>query len=216
MLCSFSAWQIYFSFPLCLARICVILSTLLAPIMLFFFNFPSPAVNSNPYLNFCRGLTFILTLDLQCQDLALPSEMIWLFGHQQMSPGCTLSKETVAALLPKETFTCLQNTPTSTVNSIFQKFPHLLSILKHSQGKSTNQDQMYLLQQCWVGGPAQVLKLPWFLIALQWGSTQECGACWWAPAPSRQEWQCGGSPGNCPRAVAPGGPCFLHLHITFA
>lgn len=84
--------------------------------------------------------------------MASPSETIWLFGHQQVSPGCTLSKETVAALLPKETFTCLQNTPTSTVNSIFQKFPHLLSILKHSQGKSTNQDQMYLLQQCWGGG----------------------------------------------------------------
>lgn len=138
-------------------NLCFILCTLLAPVKLFFSNFPRVAVNPDLYLSFCRGLTFVLTLDFQCQDLASPSEIV--LGHQQVSPGCTLSEDTAATLLLKEIFACLQNTQTSTENSIFQRFPHLLLIWKHSQGKSTNQDQMYLLWQCW---GAQVLKLPRF------------------------------------------------------
>lgn len=195
-------------------NLCFTLSTLLAPIM-FFFNFPRAAVNSDPYLNFCRDLTFILMLDLRCRGLASPSETTSAFGHQQVSPGCTFSEEAVAALLPKETFTGLQNTPNSTVNSVFQKFPHLLSILKHSQGKSTKPgpDVSSLSAP---GGPAQVLKLPRFLIALQWGSTQECGACWWAPAPSRQEWQCGVSLGSCLRSCSTRGSTFVASPITFS
>lgn len=96
--------DLFFIPPLSGQSLCFILSTLLTPIMLFFFNFPRVAVNSDTDLNFCRDLTFILMLDLQCQGLASPTETIWVFGHQQVSPGCTFSEEAVAALLPRDIY----------------------------------------------------------------------------------------------------------------
>lgn len=68
------------------------------------------------------------------------------------------------------------------------------------------------------GGPAQGLKLLRFLIVLQWGSTQECEACWWVPAPSWQEWQCGGSPRSCLRSYGTRRSKFVtspyHVHLV--
>jgi len=64
----FLSLAVLFFIPLLSGQnLCFILRTLLAPVMLFFFNFPRAAVNSDLYLNFCRGLTFILMLGFQSQ-----------------------------------------------------------------------------------------------------------------------------------------------------
>lgn len=130
--------------------------------------------------------------------------MIWVFGHKQVSPGCTLSEEAVDALLPEETSTLLRACMSTKLTSYHGEL-HLSKISSYPFNfeafpRKVNKPGPDVSSLAVPGGPAQGLKSLWFLIVLQWGSTQECGACWWAPAPSWQQWQCGGSPRSCLRS----------------
>lgn len=213
--------DLFFIPPLSGQNLCFILSALI-PMTSFFFTFPRPAVNSDLYLNFCRDLTFILMLSPKCQDLASPSEMIWEFGHKQVSPGCTLSEEAVDALLPKETSTLLHVRVSTKLTNQHGKL-HLSKISSspfnfEAFPRKVNKPRPDVSSLAVPGGPAQGLKLLRFLIVLQWGSTQECEACWWVPAPSWQEWQCGGSLRSCLRSYGIRRSKFVtspyHVHLV--
>lgn len=75
-----------------------------------------------------------------------------MVGQQQVRHGDASSEEPVAALLPQDTFVCLHASMHTELADQHDKlhllrFPYIILILKHRQGKATNQEQMRLHRQ---------------------------------------------------------------------
>lgn len=169
MVCSFSAWQIYFSVPPSLARVSVLFS---APFLLQqrCFSLISPQwLCIRPIFKLLQRSGLPSFLAKSGLDLPFRKDLWWLVSSRWdmvMPPVrnpwllCCLRTHSCVSMPA-----CIQNLLTSMINCIFWDFP--ISFWFWSTGKERQQTKSRCVFTGSTGGTVQALMLPLVLVVLK-------------------------------------------------